>query len=63
VRVPQVVSGSFLSDSEMMRLYLLDLPGTPARILALAFIAPKADFDRNMEAAAPIVDSLEFHSG
>jgi hypothetical protein len=46
-----------------MRLYLLDLPERmPAQILAIAITAPDSEFDRVMEEAAPIVDSVEFHS-
>jgi hypothetical protein len=46
-----------------MRLYLLDLPESmPAQILAIAITAPDSEFDRVMEEAAPIVDSVEFHS-
>jgi hypothetical protein len=46
-----------------MRLYLVDLPGGSARILAIAIIASEADFERVLEAATPIVDSFEFHTG
>ena len=45
-----------------MRLYLLDLPGGSARILAIAIAAPEPDFEHVVEAAAPIVDSFEFHA-
>ena len=46
-----------------IRLYLLDLPQrSSARILAIAFIAPKESFERAVESAAPIVDSVEFHT-
>ena len=55
--------GVFLKHGERMRLYLLDLPeGLSARILAIAISAPEADFEHVMEAAEPIVDSLEFHA-
>jgi len=67
---PQVVTpndhdwyGVFLKHGERMRLYLLDLPeGLSARILAIAISAPEADFEHVVEAAEPIVDSLEFHA-
>jgi hypothetical protein len=46
-----------------MRLYLLDLPeGMSARILAIAISAPEPDFERVVEAAAPVLDSIEFHA-
>jgi hypothetical protein len=44
-----------------MRLYLLDLPEGSAQILAIAIAAPESEFERVVEAAAPIVDSIEFH--
>ena len=46
-----------------MRLYLLDLPeGMSARILAIAIAAPDQDFEHVVGAAAPIVDSIQFHT-
>jgi hypothetical protein len=46
-----------------MRLYLVDLPEEiSARILAIAIAAPESRFDQVVEAAAPIVDSVEFHT-
>jgi len=46
-----------------IRLYLLDLPeGSSIRILAIAIVAPEARFERVMEAAAPVLDSLEFQA-
>jgi hypothetical protein len=46
-----------------MRLYLLDLPEeVSAGILAIAIAAPESRFDQVVEAAAPIVDSVEFHT-
>jgi hypothetical protein len=67
---PQVVTPNDLDDrgvglehGERMRLYLLDLPeGLSARILAIAISAPEPDLERVLEAAEPIVDSLEFHA-
>src|SRR3990170_2112125 len=45
-----------------MRLYLLDLPeGMSARILAVAISALESEFEHVVEAAAPILDSFEFH--
>jgi hypothetical protein len=56
-------TGVGLKQGKRMRLYLLDLPeGLSARILAIAISAPEPDFERVMEAAAPIVDSFEFHA-
>jgi len=55
--------GVFLRHGERMRLYLLDLPeGMSARILAITISAPEPDFEHVMEAAEPIVDSIEFHA-
>ena len=46
-----------------MRLYLLDLPeGSATRILAIAIVAPEARFEDVIEAAAPIIESIEFHT-
>jgi hypothetical protein len=46
-----------------MRLYLLDLPeGMSARILAIAISALESEFEHVVEAAAPILDSFEFHT-
>jgi hypothetical protein len=46
-----------------MRLYLLDLPeGMSARILGIAIAASEQGFERVMEAAAPTLDSFEFHA-
>ena len=72
---PADVEGtSFFSGGRLagvMRLYFLDLPeGMSARILAIAVAAPdvpcapdtKPCFERVIEAAAPILDSFEFHT-
>jgi hypothetical protein len=45
------------------RLYILDLPGGSARTLVIMITAPEAAFERAVEAAAPVVDSFEFHTG
>jgi hypothetical protein len=45
------------------RLYVLELPGGSARALAIMITAPEAAFDRAVEAAAPVVESFEFHTG
>ena len=44
------------------RLYLLDLPGGSARVLAIAVITDVDSFETVLESAAPIVDSIEFHA-
>jgi hypothetical protein len=70
VPAPQVLTpndqdwpGVDLEHGQRMRLYLLDLPeGMSARILAIAISAPEADFERVLEAAAPILESFEFHT-
>lgn len=56
---PAVVTGAYVDESSRMRLYLLDLPGTPSRILAIALTAPTSDFERAIEAEAPLLDSFE----
>jgi hypothetical protein len=54
-----------------MRLYLVDLPGGSGRVLAIAVIArdpydkvevSQQDFEQVVEAATPIVESIEFHT-
>jgi hypothetical protein len=50
------------AEGDRARLYLLDLPGGSARVLALAIIADEDSFERALELAAPIVDSIEFHT-
>ena len=45
-----------------MRLYLIDYPGESAQVLTIAVIAPETDFERVLEEATPIVESLEFHT-
>jgi hypothetical protein len=49
-----------VSDDQLVRLYLLDLPGGSARVLAIVIF--NADLDQALELAAPIVDSIEFHT-
>ncbi|HEX9716930.1 MAG TPA: hypothetical protein VGA93_03205, partial [Actinomycetota bacterium] len=62
VPAPMVLSDIDLNERNRMRLYLLDLPeGMSARILAITISAPEANFERVVEAAEPIVDSIEFH--
>ena len=64
--------GSFLVDDglttgvatgEWMRLYLFDIPeGSSVRILVIAVVAPESSFARAVEAAAPIIESIEFRT-
>jgi hypothetical protein len=50
------------APGDRMRLYLVDLPGGSARILAIAIIADESDFDSVVELAAPVLDSFGFHT-
>ena len=50
------------AGADRARLYLLDLPGGSARVLALAVITDEDSFDTVLEFAAPIVDSIELHA-
>ena len=45
-----------------MRLYLIDYPGESAQVLAITVISPENDFERVLEKATPIVESLEIHA-
>jgi hypothetical protein len=46
------------------RVYVLDLPGGSARTLAILITAPEgALFERAVEAAAPVLNSFELHTG
>lgn len=50
------------ATGDWMRLYLFDVPkGSSMWILAMAIIAPESRFERAVQAAAPVVDSVEFH--
>jgi hypothetical protein len=49
--------------TERMRFYLLDTPeGSSMQFLAIALVAPESKFEKAVEAAAPVVDSVEFHT-
>jgi hypothetical protein len=48
-------------EGKRMRLYLLDLPGSTARTVAIVIVAAEEDFEAAVEAASPILDSFEFH--
>ncbi len=53
--------GPVLSSGDRVRLYLFDAPeGASMRILAIAFDVPESDFERAVEATAPI--AVEFHA-
>ena len=60
-----------LQGTDRMRLYLLDVPGGSARVLAIAVIArdphekaqvSELEFEQVVEAATPVIDSIEFHT-
>jgi hypothetical protein len=55
--------GALIDPDSRMRLYLVDLPeGSVYRMLAIAIGAPSSSFEQVLEAAAPIVDSIEFRT-
>lgn len=59
---PMVLEGLYRGQ-DRTRLYLLDLPeGMPARTLAISISAADSEFELVVEAAAPILDSFEFHT-
>ncbi len=61
-------NAAFATGGDRARLYLLDLPGGSARVLALVIFSDTDNFsdvdsfERPLELAAPIVDSIEFHA-
>jgi hypothetical protein len=58
-----VVADIGLATGDRMRLYLFDVPvGSSMRTLAIAINAPESRFESVVEAAAPVVDSVEFHA-
>ncbi len=58
------LTSTWFDVGHRIRLYLVDLPdGSSAGILAVAIGAPGSQFDRVVEAATPILDSFEFHTG
>jgi hypothetical protein len=64
VSVPGRGAWGGVGPGRLGRLYVLDLPGGSARTLAILITAPEAAlFERALEAAAPVLDSLEFHTG
>ncbi len=52
----------FWNGVDRARLYLLDLPGGSARVLAIAIISDTDSIEHVLKLAAPIVDSIEFHT-
>jgi hypothetical protein len=49
------------ASGERMRLYLVNAPeGSSRRVLAIAIVAPESRFESVIEAAGPLVDSVEF---
>ncbi len=51
------------ASGERMRLYLFDMPEELSmRTMAIAIVSPESRFARAVEAAAPVVDSVEFHA-
>ena len=44
------------------RLYVFDVPGSPARTVAILVMAPEPDFPAVLDAAQPILDSFEFRA-
>ena len=51
-----------MGHGKLGRLYVLDLPGGSARTLVIMIEASEAAFERAVEAAAPVVESFEFHT-
>src|SRR5262245_45143206 len=55
--------GIALDEGNRVRLYLLDMPqGSAIRVLAIGVIAPEERFEQVMQAAAPVLDSLELRT-
>jgi hypothetical protein len=55
--------GAVIDHGSRMRLYLIDLrKGSTTWNLAIAIAAPESRFESVLEAAAPVLDSLEFHA-
>ena len=48
--------------NDRTRLYLLDLPGGSARVLAIAITGDEDSFETLLAWAAPVIDSIEFHT-
>lgn len=53
-----------LEPGKRLRLFLIDVPeGMSMRTLAITVMAPEERFDQVMAETAPIIDSIEFHTG
>ena len=53
-------AGFALREGSRMRLYLIDVPeGSSIDLLAIAIVAPEARFEQVIEAATPILESVE----
>ena len=61
--VSERVAWGSMEPNRRGRLYVLDLPGGSARALAIWITAPDTAFERAVEAAAPVLESFEFHTG
>lgn len=63
----EVVSDGFIAGvatGDRMRLYLFDVPeGSSLGVLAIAIAAPESSFQRAVETAAPIIDTIELPTG
>jgi hypothetical protein len=58
---PLLLKGAPVVVADRARLYLLDLPGGSARVLAIAIMSDADSFEHALKVAAPIVNSIEFH--
>jgi hypothetical protein len=62
VHDPSARTWTGVATGRWMRFYLVDVSeGLSMRILAIAIIAPESSFERAVEAAAPVIDSVEFN--
>jgi hypothetical protein len=51
------------ATGEKIRLYLFDVPeGLSMRIFAMVIVTPEARFQRAVDEATPVIDSIEFHT-
>jgi hypothetical protein len=48
--------------TDRARLYLVDLPGGSAHVLAIAILSDRDSLEQALRLTAPIVDSIEFHA-
>jgi hypothetical protein len=63
VSVPGREAWGDFGVGDLGRLYVLDLPGGSARTLAILITAPDGRFfEQAVEAAAPVLDSFQFHT-